>query len=68
MSTKFVGYGVDTLILNIQYSGSSFLPVKKALDRNVQKELDYLQASAHQDENAVTSNWSFKGIRLFISS
>ncbi len=65
-STKLVGYGVDTLILNVRYSDSSFLPIKQELDEKLQKELDYLQASARQDENAVATDWSFNGALLFV--
>ena len=63
---KLVGYGVDTLILNVRYSDSLFTPIKQELDETLQKELDYLQASARQDENAVASDWSFNGALLFV--
>ncbi len=66
MSMKLVGYGVDTLILNVRYSDSSFAPIKQELDEKLQKELDYLQASARQDENAVATDWSFNGALLFV--
>jgi len=63
---QLVGYGVDTLILNVRYSDSSFLPIKQELDEKLQKELDYLQASARQDENAVATDWAFNGALLFV--
>ena len=63
---QLVGYGVDTLILNVRYSDSSFSPIKQELDEKLQRELDYLQASARLDENAVASDWSFNGALLFM--
>ena len=61
-----VGYGVDTLILNVRYSDESFSPIKQELDEKLQRELDYLQASARQDENAVATDWMFNGALLFV--
>jgi len=52
---QLVGHGVDTLILNVRYSDSSFAPIEQELDNKLQEQLDYLQASAHLDENAVVS-------------
>ena len=66
MSIKLVVYGVDTLILNVCYPDSSFAPIKHELDESLQKELDYLQVPARQDENAVASDWPFNGALLFI--
>ena len=63
---KLVGYGVDTLILNVRYSDTFFQPVKQELDETLQRELDYLQASARQDENAVATDWSFNDAVLFV--
>jgi len=68
MTVHLVGYGVDTLILNVRYSDSSFSPIKQELDEDLQKELDYLQASARQDEVSVASDWSFNGASLFVES
>jgi len=42
-SIKLVGYGVDTLILNMRYSDSKGQPVKQELDEKLAQELDYLQ-------------------------
>ena len=66
MTVKLVGYGVDTLILNVRYSDTFFEPVKQELDEKLQRELDYLQASARQDENAVATDWSFNDAVLFV--
>ena len=66
MSIHLVGYGVDTLILNVRYSDTFFEPIKQELDEKLQRELDYLQASARQDENAVATDWSFNGALLFV--
>ena len=40
---KLVGYGVDTLILNVRYSDSKGQPVKQELEEKLVEELDYLQ-------------------------
>jgi len=43
---KLVGYGVDTLILNVHYSDSKGQPVKQELDEKLVQELGYLRGSA----------------------
>ena len=40
---KLVGYGVDTLILNVRHSDSRCQPVKQELEEKLVEELDYLQ-------------------------
>ena len=54
-----VGYGVDTLILNVRYSDSKGQPVKQELDEKLVQELDYLQGEARQVETAVATDWVF---------
>src|SRR5256714_12364860 len=49
---KLVGYGVDTLILNVRYSDSKGQPVKQELDEKLVQELDYLQGEARRGEKA----------------
>lgn len=61
---RLVAYDVDTPILNVRYSNSSFSSIKQELDRQLQKELDYLQALARQDEKAMALDWSFNGTLL----
>ncbi len=61
-----VGYGVDTLILNVRYADSFLCPVKRELDTALQQELDQLQAEARRDEQAVASRWAFHNTLLFL--
>src|SRR5436309_13419196 len=63
---KLVGYGVDTLILNVRYSDSKGRPVKQELDEKLAQELDYLQREARQVETAVATDWAFLDVLLFV--
>ncbi|SRR5260370_27874480 len=65
-SVNLVGYGVDTLILNVRYSDSKGQPVKQELDERLVQELDYLQGEARQVETAVATDWAFQGVLLFV--
>jgi hypothetical protein len=63
---KLVGYGVDTLILNVRYTDKNGQPVKQELDEKLAGELDDLQAEARTHEMAMISPWSFLGVSLFM--
>src|SRR5260370_40063735 len=63
---KLVGYGVDTLILNVRYTDKDGQPVKQELDEKLAGELDDLQAEARKHEMAMISPWSFLGVSLFM--
>lgn len=63
---KLVGYGVDTLILNVRYADKQGQPVKQELDEQLAATLDYLQNVARSAETAVASDWSFMGVLLFV--
>ncbi|MHB8600162.1 MAG: hypothetical protein ACYDER_25550 [Ktedonobacteraceae bacterium] len=63
---KLVGYGVDTLILNVRYVDMQGSPVKQELDEQLAATLDYLQNEARTAETAVSSDWSFMGVLLFV--
>ena len=59
MSIHLVGYGVDTLIINVRYADSAYQPIKQELDEKLVQEWEYLQAAARHAETAVASPWSF---------
>src|SRR2546430_12888036 len=63
---KLVGYGVDTLILNVRYSDSKGQPLKQELDEKLVQELDYLQGEARRVETAVATDWAFQEGVLFV--
>ena len=63
---KLVGYGVDTLILNVRYSDSKGQPLKQELDEKLVQELDYLQGEARRVETAVATDWAFQDVLLFV--
>ncbi len=63
---KLVGYGVDTLILNVRYTDKQGQPVKQELDEQLAATLDDLQNAARNAETAVASDWSFMGVLLFV--
>jgi len=63
---KLVGYGVDTLILNMRYSDSKSQPVKQELDEKLVQELDCLQGEARRVETAVATDWAFQDVLLFV--
>src|SRR5258708_1425850 len=61
-----VGYGVDTLLLNVRYTDKNGQPVKQELDEKLARELDDLQQEARKHEMAMNSSWSFLGVSLFM--
>src|SRR5258708_34407767 len=63
---QLVGYGVDTLMLNVRYTYKHAQPVKQELDEKVAGELDHLQQEARKNEMAMISPWSFLGVSLFM--
>ena len=63
---KLVGYGLDTLILNVRYADKQDQPVKQELDEQLAATLDYLQGAARSAETAVASDWSFLDVLLFV--
>jgi hypothetical protein len=63
---NLVGYGVDTLIINVRYSDSKGQPVKQELDEKLAQELDYLQGEARRVEAAVATDWAFQDVLLFV--
>ena len=63
---KLVGYGVDTLIINVRYSDGKGQPVRQELDEKLVQELDYLQGEARQAETAVATDWAFQDVLLFV--
>ncbi len=64
--SKLIGYGVDTLVLNVRYSDSKGQPIKQELDEQLIQELDYLQGEARRVETAVATDWSFLDVLLFV--
>jgi hypothetical protein len=63
---KLVGYGVDTLVLNVRYADENLQPIQKELDGALMRELDYLQTEAKRTETAIATDWSFLDTLLFI--
>ena len=63
---QLVGYGVDTLILNMRYTDEMYQPLKKELAEEIAYELDELQEAARCNEVAMISPWSFLGVSLFV--
>ena len=63
---ELVGYGVDTLILNVRYSDSKGQPIKQEPDEKLLQELDSLQGEARQVETAVATEWAFLDVLLFV--
>src|SRR6266567_4640544 len=65
---KLVGYGVDTLLLNMRYMDEQYHPIKKELVEEIAYELDELQGTARRNEMAMISPWSFLGFSLFVEA
>ena len=61
-----VGYGTDTLILNVRYCDDKGQPVKQELDEKLVQDLDYLQGEARRVETAVATDWAFQDVLLFV--
>jgi hypothetical protein len=66
MPIHLVGYGVDTLILNVRYCNKASQPVKQELAEGLACELDELQGEARTHEMAMLSPWSFLSVSLFM--
>ena len=64
--SKTVGRGVDTLVLNVSYTDTSFNPIKQELASNLQVELSRLQDEARNQEVAVLTPRAFKGYALYM--
>jgi hypothetical protein len=52
---KLVGYGVDTLILNMRYTNEQYQPIKQELAQSLVQELEDLQSAARKNEMAMIS-------------
>jgi len=66
-SVGLVGYGVDTLVLNVRYTDKQLEPCKRELDEALQAVLDELQQQARAKEGdgePVVSPWMFHGLPL----
>src|SRR5713226_810100 len=63
---RLVGYGVDTLILNMRYTDKQYQPIKQELAQEIAQELEDLQGAARTNEMAMISPWSFLGVSLFV--
>src|SRR5712691_9459294 len=63
---KLVGYGVDTLILNMRYTNELYQPIKQELAQEIAQALEDLQSEARKNEMAMISPWSFLGVSLFV--
>lgn len=63
---RLVGYGVDTLILNVRYADDHYQPIKQELDEKLQADLDYLQGEARRVETVVATDWVFQDVLLFV--
>jgi hypothetical protein len=50
-----VGYGVDTLILNMRYTDEQYHPIKKELSEEITYELDELQETVAAISNSVST-------------
>ena len=61
---KFVGRGVDTLVLNVCYADKQFQPTKQELVQELQDELNLLQQEARDNEAPLITRWAFNGIHL----
>jgi hypothetical protein len=59
---KLVGYGVDTLVLNVRYTDRDGAIFQHELSEGLQEVLDHLQGQARMKEEAVESPWVFLGI------
>ncbi len=65
-----VGFGVDTLYLNVLYSNpdNSLKKTKRTLEPDIMSELMDLQESAKEQESEIASGWEFEGVPLMMQS
>ncbi len=63
---RLVGYGIDTLVLNMRYCNEEGQPIKQELAEEVAQVLDDLQTQARQNEMATISPWLFVEVPLFV--
>ncbi len=65
-----VGFGVDTLYLNVLYSNpdNALQKQKRTLDADLMSDLMDLQALAKEQESEIASPWSFGGLPLMMQT
>jgi hypothetical protein len=63
---EIVGFGVDTLVLNIYPTDSSFTLVKRRVSAELQEELTLLKQRAQDEEEDIPSRFVFGGLPLLM--
>jgi hypothetical protein len=63
---EIVGFGVDTLVLNIYPTDSSFTLVKRRVSAELQEELTLLKQRAQDEEEDIPSRFVFGGSPLLM--
>lgn len=65
-----VGFGVDTLYLNVSYADPDNIEKKskRILDQGLVHDLSDLQALAKEQESELVSHWSFGGVPLMMQT
>src|SRR5947209_7893360 len=65
---KMVGFGVDTLVLNIYPTDSSYKLVKRRVDPELQEELTLLKQRAQDEEEEIPSRFVFERQHLLMKT
>ncbi len=67
---SLVGFGVDTLYLNVLYSNpdNALQKQKRTLDADLMSDLMDLQSLAKEQESEIASPWSFGGLPLMMQT
>jgi hypothetical protein len=65
-SVKVLGFGPDTLVLNVRPVDEEGTPVRCELDQDLQAELTLLKERAQREDASIPTRWVFCGEQLFM--
>ena len=63
---RILGFGPDTLVLNVRPVDQDGAPVRCEVDQELQEELNLLKERAQHQEEHIPTRWAFYGEQLFM--
>ena len=66
MSVQVLSCGIDTLVLNVLPTDTSYQVKRRRLDEGLQAELDAYKLQAQEQEEPVPTRWVFEGVTLMM--
>ena len=68
MTVKIVGYGVDTLVVNVYPTDNRFQIEKRRIDEELQEELQMLKEKAQEEEENIPTRFVYQGTPLLMQA